>query len=489
MRNTDDEVGTPHIVHGGGSTLTNKRSMWMALLVVFALVVAACGGGDEEATETTAAGDDSPATTAADSGDTTETTAAEAGEEITLRVLIHQNPAFTDYMEAFNADFEAANPGVTVDMSVVAPGDMATSIQTRLSANDVDVIDYCVAPCAGFSNAIQPYMTGVEKPAWQQLIEANLIMDLTGEPFLDNYDDATVQDAVSFDGKVYGINLGRNALGGMFVNLTLLEDVGVEVPTTWSELVSACEALDASGNFCMTQGGGDVWPIFVGSFGLLGAAFPDQAALSEGLWTGDVKWNEGKALETIEKFQVYATEMLEPGVTGLSHDEATARYAGGDVAFLPTGSWQGANLDNFEPEFEWTYIPFPGSDDPADNQYLFGKYDLSFLIAEDTPHPDMAKAYLAALSDPDNYQAFVDATGFLPTQPTATLDSTIGEAVSPILGNYRNAFEQIWVAPTGAGQWANAWQAASWFAPFNEWEDAKALADQAQADLEAGLGG
>ncbi len=471
--------------------MIKKRSMWLSLLVVFALVVAACGGGDDDTTETTAAGDDSPATTAADSGDTTETTAGgdDMAEEVTLRVLIHQNPAFTEYMETFNADFEAANPGVTVDMSVVAPGDMATSIQTRLSANDVDVIDYCVAPCAGFSNAIQPYMSGVDKPAWQQLIEANLLMDLTDEPFIQNFDEATVADAVSFDGKVWGINMGRNALGGMFVNETLLADIGVAIPTTWSELVAACETIEASGNACMTQGGGDTWPIFVGAYGLLGAEFPDQAALSEGLWTGEIKWNEGKALELVEKFQVYATEMLEPGVTGLGHDEATARYAAGDVAFLPTGSWQGANLDGFSPEFDWTYIPFPGSDDAASNQYLFGKYDLSFLIAQDTPYPDVAKAYLAALSDPDNYQAFVDATGFIPTQPTAVLQSTIGEAVQPLLANYRNAFEQIWVGPTGAGQWANAWQAAAWFAPFNEWEDAKALADQAQADLEAGLGG
>ena len=83
----------------------------------------------------------------------------------------------------------------------------------------------------------------------------------------------------------------------------------------------------------------------------------------------------------------------------------------------------------------------------------------------------------------------MDATGFLPTQPTATLNSKLGEAVAPILGNYRAAFEQIWVLPTGAGQWADAWQAASWFSPFNEWTDATELANQAQADLEAGLGG
>jgi raffinose/stachyose/melibiose transport system substrate-binding protein len=404
-------------------------------------------------------------------------------------VLIHQNPAFTEYMEAFNADFEAANPGVTVDMSVVAPGDMATSIQTRLSANDVDVIDYCVAPCAGFSNAIQPYMTDVDKPAWQQLIEAGLIMDLTDEPFISNFDEATVRDAVSFDGKVYGINLGRQAFSGMFTNIDLLAELGVDNPTTWSELVAACETINASGNACMTQGGGDTWPLFVGSYGLLGSLFPDQPALVEGLWTGDIKWNEGTALEFIEKAQVYSTEMLEPGVTGLSHDEATARYAAGDVAFLPTGTWQGANLDNFEPEFDWTYIPFPGSDNADDNQYLFGKYDASMLIAEDTPHPDVAKAYLAALSEPANYQALVDATGNIPTQPTATLGGTIGEAIKPLLPNYRVAFEQIWVPPTGAGQWANAWQAAAWFAPFNEFEDAQTLADAAQADLEAGLGG
>jgi raffinose/stachyose/melibiose transport system substrate-binding protein len=471
--------------------MRRRMSVLATIFVVLALVLAACGG--DESAETTEG--DTSGTTAGDSTATTaegstETTAGggSSGEEVTLRVLIHQNPAFTDYMDTFNADFEAANPGVTVDMTVVAPADMPTSIQTRLSAADVDVIDYCVAPCAGFTNGIQPYMSGIEAPpTWQQLIEAGLIMDITDEPFVQNFDEATIQDATTFNDSVYAINMGRSAFSGMFTNTDLLAEVGVEIPTTWSELVAACQTITDAGYACMTQGGGDVWPIFVGSYGIIGAEFPDQAALSEGLWSGEIKWNEGKALELMEKLQVYAQDMLEQGVTGLSHDEATARYAAGDVAFLPTGTWQGANLEGFEPDFSWTYVPVPGTDDPADNQYLFGKYDLSFMIAEDTPNPDVAKAYLAALADPDNYQAFVDATGFLPTQPTATLNSTVGDAVAPLLGNYRTAFEQIWVAPTGAGQWANAWQGAAWFTPFNEWDDAKALADQAQADLEAGL--
>ncbi len=90
-------------------------------------------------------------------------------------------------------------------------------------------------------------------------------------------------------------------------------------------------------------------------------------------------------------------------------------------------------------------------------------------------------------SEPDNYQEFANAVGFIPTQPTATLDTQLGKAVAPYLENFRIGYEQFWIEPKGAGQWANGGQGSSWFQPFNEWEDAAALAGQAQADLQAGL--
>ena len=80
----------------------------------------------------------------------------------TLRVLVHQNPPFTDYMKAFNAKFEAHHPGVKVEMSVVAPNDLATITQTRLAAKDVDVVDMFA-----FDTGVQSYMKGVTPPIWQ----------------------------------------------------------------------------------------------------------------------------------------------------------------------------------------------------------------------------------------------------------------------------------------------------------------------------------
>ncbi len=471
-----------------------RKLRWLAIIMAFALIAAACGDDDDAGgTTTTAAATTTTAAATTTTEGTTGTTAAATTTTAaptlsgTVKVLVHQNPPFIGYMEGFNERFQGANPGVKVEMEIVNASDMATAIQTRLTAGEVDVIDYCAAPCASFSGAIQPYMSDVNKPLWQQLIEAGLVADLSNESFISNYDPTALADAGSFNGSVYAIPAGRVTYGGMFVNQDLLASVGQSTPTTWGELVAACDAVKAAGQSCMTLGGGDGWPVFVGSYGLLGALYPDQEALVEGLWTGNVKWNDDSTLELWRRYQVYASQMLESGVTGISHDAAPARFAAGDVAFFPTGMWQAPALEDAAPGFSWTYVPFPGSDNAADNQYLFGKYDMSWMVAEEAPNKEAALAYLAALSDPAEYQMYIDAVGFLPTQPTAQLNSTLGAAVAPLLDNYRIGFEQYVVLPTSVGQWANGLLGASWFAPFNEWTDPVALANQAQADLEAGL--
>jgi raffinose/stachyose/melibiose transport system substrate-binding protein len=450
-----------------------------AALMAAGLVLAACGSDDGE----DASGDDVVSEDAAeDAGDDAGDDEDAAGEAVTLRVLVHQNPPMVAFMEQFNASFEDANPNVTVDMAVVEAADLSVSTQTRLSADDVDVIGIF-----GFSNAAQPYMEDVVPPNWQTLVEAGLLMDLTDMDFVGNYDEATIRDAGSVDGRVYSINLGRVSYSGMFVNEDLLAEVGIDIPTTWDELVAACDEVKAAGNACMTAGGADGWPIFVGAYGLLGSMFPDQEGLVEALWTGELAPTDPEAVEFLSRAQIYATEMLEAGVTGLGHDAAPARYLAGDVAFMPTGVWQAPALD--EAPFEWTYIPFPGSNNPEDNQYLFGKYDQGWAIAANTPFPAESEAYLAAFSEPDNYNAFINAVGFIPTQPSATLDTQLGEKVAPYLENYRVGYEQFWVMPQGAGQWADISQAPSWFAPFNEWQSVDALATRIEQDLDAGLDG
>jgi len=431
-------------------------------LLVAVMILAACGGAEP--------------TAAPVAGEPTQAPA----QKVTLRLLVHQNPPMVEFMEAFNKTFQEKYPNITVDMSVVNASDLATSTQTRLTANDIDLVDVF-----GFSNAVQPYMKNVDKPNWQQLIEAGLLMDLTGQPFLANYDPAANTDAGGFNGKVYAINLGRVIYSGIYYNKTLFEQNNVTVPTTWGELVTACETFTAANLPCMTAGGKDGWPIFVGAYGLIGAMYPDQGALVEGLWTGSTTWNDAKSLEMWEKMKVYAQDMMEPQASGIAGDAAPGRFASGAVAMFSGGSWYASAIETANPALDWGYIPFPGSDNAADNQYWFGKYDQGWAIAQNSPNKDAALAYLTEFSAADNYQAFANAVGFIPTQPTATLDTRIGKEVAPYLGNFRVGYEQYWVAPKGAGEFANPW--ASYFKPFGTYEDAQQLADKVQADLQSGL--
>jgi raffinose/stachyose/melibiose transport system substrate-binding protein len=406
---------------------------------------------------------------------------AAAQDDVRLRVLVHQNPPFVEFMDTFNAQFEADNPGVSVDMAIVPAGEILTSTQTRLTANDVDVIDMFA-----FHNKAQPFMVNTDPPGWQTLIEAGQLMDLTDQPFVANYTPESIAEAGTYNDRVYQVNLGGIAFSGIFVNEDILAENGLEVPTTWSELVAACETLTSAGVPCMTAGGRDAWPIFVGAYGLVGANFPDQAGLVEGLWTGDIKYTDPEWLDLLAKYQIYNRDMIEAGAGGIPADGAPGRFASGAVAMLPGGMWYAPAIEALEPGFEWSYVPFPGSDDPANNQFLFGKYDQGWAIAENSPNKEAALAYLTAFSEPENYQAFVNAVGFIPTQPGATLDTQLGEDIAPYIDTFQIAFELLWTNPKGAGQFASVPQ-NNMFQPFGTFDDVQAAAEQAQSDLDSGL--
>ena len=316
-----------------------KVATLIVVALVLGMILAACGGAKA---------------TQAPGGGAEVTTAPAAGEKVTLKTLIHQNPPMVAFMDEFNKKFQAKYPNITVDQSVVNANDLSTVTQTRLTANDVDLIDIF-----GFANAAQPYMKNVTPPNWQSLIDAGLLMDLTDQAFVKNYDAATNKDACSYNNKVYCINLGRVSYSGIYYNKDLFTKNNVKVPTTWSELVTACETFKKANIPCMTAGGKDGWPIFVGSYGIIGALYPDQAALVKGLWDGTIKWNDAQAMKMWDEFKIYAQDMMEPGASGIAGDAAPGRFASGAVAMFPGGTWYAPAIEAAQPSFEWGYIPFP----------------------------------------------------------------------------------------------------------------------------------
>ncbi len=149
------------------------------------------------------------------------------------------------YWEDFAAAFESEHEGVTVQIEAIQnedyEGKLTTAMQDLGSGPDV-------------------FMTlGGQKD--RDMIAAGQLMDLT-----DKISDtvktqmAAALDSVTYDGKIYGVPVTVQP-GGIWYSKDLFAQAGItEVPTTWEELMDACQKLKDAGIDPIAVGAKDAWP-------------------------------------------------------------------------------------------------------------------------------------------------------------------------------------------------------------------------------------
>lgn len=149
------------------------------------------------------------------------------------------------YWEDFAAAFEKEHEGVTVQIEAIQnedfEGKLTTAMQDLGSGPDV-------------------FMTlGGQKD--QDMIDAGQLMDLT-----DKISDtvktqmAASLDSATYDGKIYGVPTTVQP-GGIWYSKDLFAQAGItEAPTTWEELMDACQKLKDAGIDPIAVGAKDAWP-------------------------------------------------------------------------------------------------------------------------------------------------------------------------------------------------------------------------------------
>ncbi|KIL48673.1 ABC transporter substrate-binding protein [Jeotgalibacillus campisalis] len=155
-----------------------------------------------------------------DSGDKTTVTLAGWGG----------NPTEQALLEETLADFEEQNPDIDVKLEVIADQYMDV-MKTRLIGGegpDVFYLDAFEAPAM--------IETGVIEPLDEYVTDEFEVEDFE-EPLLD----AFKQDDVT-----YGFPKDYSTLA-LFYNKTMFEEAGVEVPTTWEEMMEVSKALTKDG--------------------------------------------------------------------------------------------------------------------------------------------------------------------------------------------------------------------------------------------------
>jgi raffinose/stachyose/melibiose transport system substrate-binding protein len=456
-----------------------KKYALLLFAVVMAFTLSACGGNNAPDNGKTA-GNATDAPTEKTNESATEGDKIAGGEPVTLKIIHWINEGTNKYYEDFNKRFTERYPNVKVDYNFV-PSDATYDQlqQTRVNANDVDIL----ALKSGFAAVPQDWSPGAQDPVWKQWIDAGLIADLSGESFISNWDANDLANSVTYNGKIYGVNMGKVAFTGLFYNKTIFEKYGLAVPTTWDELLNVFKVLKDNKVVPLGIAGKDIWPFNLAVQGLSATIHDDQLAFIKGLWDGSTKFTDPVQLEILEKTQVLMENAI-PGFMGVDYGSLPGLFASEQVAMTVDGSWNAAAIKGTNPDLKFGYFAIPGSNDAAKNK-LAGKYDMSWVVLEKAKNKEAALKWLEMQSEPEEYAKFVAASGFQPNQKVTVEDPFLAELTTQLDG-FKLAWDQLFINRENLGEYASGSSIhAEFLAPAGPLKSAKELAEKTQQNWDA----
>jgi len=368
-------------------------------------------------------------------------------------------------LEAMIKVFEAEYPDATFVNAAVAGGagtNARAVLATRLQAGE---------PPDSFQGHAGQELIGTYVAA-DQLEPLN---DLFEEIGLEEKLPATLIPLISQGENIYSVPVNIHRANVLWYNPTVLEDNGIEPPTTWDEFFAAADKLDAAGVIPLAMG--EQWTamhlfetVLLGSLG---------AEKYNALWVAGGDWSNADVTAAIETFDK-VLEYTNDDATSLTWQDASKLVADGQAAMNIMGDWadgyfsgtaEGGNL-GLVPGEGYGWAPVPGTDG------VFQFLSDSFTLPKNAPHPETAKAWLTVAGSKEGQEAFNPVKGSICARTDCDRE---------LFNVYLKSAIDDWAADTIVGSLTHGTVAAD---PFkNAINDSLGLylKDRDVADFQAGL--
>jgi raffinose/stachyose/melibiose transport system substrate-binding protein len=326
-----------------------------SILLSSALVaglLAGCGGNEE-----------------ADSG-------KDKGKE-TITFLI-DNQTQLDPIQAIADAFEEKH-NVEIEFETRPGGSEGDNIvKTRLSTGDMaDIMWY---NSGSLLQALNP--------------EQNFV-DLSKEPFMENLMD-NFKDAVSVNGKVFGVPGEPTNAGGWLYNKKVYEELGLSIPKTWDELMDNNEKIKQAGKTPVIGTFKDSWTsqlIFLSDNYNVLAESPNFA---EDFTVNKAKFADTPAaLRSFEKLEeVNEKGYFNEDFLATTYETGLKMLTEGNAAHYPILTFALNNLGaNYADKMEDIgFFPQPG--DSADKNGLTVWMPAAIYLNKNSEHVDVAKKFM-----------------------------------------------------------------------------------------------
>lgn len=399
-----------------------KKVLCLTMAGVMAFSLTACGtSGDstetaapETSAETEAPADDAAETEApADDAAETEAPADDAAASDlsgTVKVAAVETAYGAQMWEDVAAAFEAANPGVTVELTV--DKNLEDIITPDMKAgNYPDVIMRAV----GSESAITETFTKDNN-----LVDLTDVLSMTvpgedvtvGDKILPGFTENTITNPYG-DGKTYLMPMFYSPCG-LFYDANLLASKGWEVPTTWDEMWELGDKAAAEGIALFTYPTTGYFDAFF--YALLHEAV-DEDTFNSALRYGEGVWDTDGAkqvFDIITKLASYTHEST-PAQANDNDFQMNQQLVLDDKAiFMPNGNWvigEMAEAPRAE-GFEWGFTALPAIEEGGERaSYTFFE---QIWMPAGAENQDLGKAFIAYLYSDEAAEIFAQTGAIQP---------------------------------------------------------------------------
>ena len=178
----------------------------------------------------------------------------------------------------------------------------------------------------------------------QSLIQAKLVMDVTDlvEPYRDRFAEGML-DGITIGDKVWAFPIGSSGSCTFYYNESIFEELGLNEPTTYDELVAVCKTIsEKKGIEPILQQGkvATYWPMW----------FMETYAQSSGnksvdnvrsFVAGDKKFNGAEEIKAFEMLKQFTDDgLVGPDSFNTDGDGMRAAFAQGRSAMFFGGTWE-----------------------------------------------------------------------------------------------------------------------------------------------------
>jgi multiple sugar transport system substrate-binding protein/raffinose/stachyose/melibiose transport system substrate-binding protein len=355
--------------------------------------------------------DPAPATTEAGGGDTY------AGELTLMHFSTSeesQGNGGSDGFRTMIAEWEAANPDVTLTQNILANEEYKTQIATLEAAGDLpDVF----------------LLQGMNTKQWS----ANgSILDMTqiikDSPYYADY-QTDYFFPFSLDGKMYGLPaLTGGSCTVVVYDKAMWEEAGYTTfPTEWDDLVKADEYFDAQGIDTVAFGNGGQWQANSDFLSTAGDRFTGPAWFESMIAKSGAAFTDEAFVQALQFTQdAFASGIFNADFNAVTNEDAREYYIAGDAACFIGGNWDesyiAATLKETDPDkyanIGFAVMPQPaGATGSTNTQNIGMGYAMAInpKVAEDPAKLAAAVDLCLKLTGPDfsNYVASNYALGGL----------------------------------------------------------------------------